>query len=105
MNIICRKTNCKFNRNFVCYAHNLDLSKNAKCDTFQNLNAIENDSSKKLYKVKPKYDSFKSCKKLKICCSANCQFNKNKECHANGITVNSLEEIPYCITYFKKIKN
>lgn len=102
MNIICKKTNCQHNKNFVCCANKIDIRNEANCDSFEKQN-LNNNGKQNNQNCSPKFDSFKPRGKLKIYCRANCQFNKNKECHANGITVNNLEQVPYCITYFKKI--
>ena len=104
MNIICRKTGCKFNENFVCQAKEIDVSKKAECQTFEPTPTSPPDTSKNLYKKPPKYNKYRKAQTLPISCTAKCQFNNDCRCHANGITVNDVEECPLCITFFKKIK-
>lgn len=104
MNIICRKKTCKFNKNFVCQADELNVSQNAKCEMFEKVKSKVDDSSKKIFRHTPKYNQFRAVKNLPICCHADCQFNKCTKCHANGVTINDLENVPYCVTYFRKIE-
>ena len=104
MNIICRKTGCKYNHNFACTAKEIDVSNKEQCKTFVQQDILPPDTTKNLYKKPPKYRSYRSADTLPIICKAKCQFNHNFHCHANGITVNDLEDCPYCITYFPKIK-
>ena len=103
MNIVCRKTNCKHNKNFVCYAEGIKIKEDALCLTFEE-GTPQPDTTKKLFKKSAKYNPYRSCGKLNIECKANCQFCHHTNCEANGITINSLEEEPFCVTYFKRLK-
>ena len=117
MNITCRKTDCKYNHNFVCAVENLNVGGHSLCNSYErcedkechrvdlkNVSAEKKieDSSKKMFKKAPKYDPYRSAKHCNICCQAKCMFNDKKRCHANGITVNDLEESPYCMTFLEK---
>lgn len=105
MEIICRKTCCKYNNNFACMAGGINVEETAICHTFEESDKKEIDSSKKLYKKPVNYNNkYRYGSKLCIGCKAKCQFNHQGECQANGITVNDLKEKPYCITFFPKLK-
>lgn len=98
MNIICKKTICKFNNNGVCRINNLQIGKNAICLSFVKKN--KDDINKSINKS-PKYNPFKNIKDLNINCNSKCLFNENGKCKANGITVNCLKEKPFCITFLQ----
>lgn len=105
MEIICRKTGCKFNKNFACKAGGIDVDKEALCKTFEESSKQEIDSSKKLFSKPVKYNNkYRYGSRICIECTAKCQFNHQGKCQANGITVNDLTEKPYCITFFPKLK-
>ena len=59
------------------------------------------DLSKSIFEETPVFAKQRDVKTMKINCNADCIFNENGICTANGITVNSLID-PYCITYLKK---
>lgn len=103
MNITCRKTYCKYNNNFVCMAKEIDVGKNSECKTFEK-SSPSPDTSKTFLKKTPTYHRYRPVKDLPITCNAKCHFNHNCQCHANGITINAIDECPYCVTFFKKIK-
>lgn len=65
------------------------------------INHKKNDTSKTMFEVPPKNAPFRSRKTIKIDCKANCLFNLDGVCKANGITVNDLGE-PYCMGYLEK---
>lgn len=101
MDIKCRKTQCKFNENFVCRAEKINITPKCECDKFIMENKEEDDTTKKLLTKKIRYSQFRSCNNLNICCNANCLFNNKHNCEANGITVNVINEKPLCITFLK----
>lgn len=102
MNITCRKTKCKYNKNFVCGLYHLKVGENSQCESFENAEKNVADTSSQMMTKAPKYNPYRSAKKCNICCQANCMFNQKTKCQANGITVNELTEKPYCITFLKK---
>lgn len=117
MNITCRKTDCRHNQNFVCSVHDLKVDRRSLCKDYEKCEDEEcervrassgstskeiQDSSKTMFHKPPKYNPYRSAKHCNICCHAECMFNQKTECHANGITVNDLEEAPYCMTFLKK---
>ena len=99
MDIKCRKTTCKYNKDFCCTAKNIKVDKNNVCKTYVKVNKLVEDTTKKLLLKKVEYAPFRSCKAININCDSKCLFNKEKKCHANGTIINDNKNIPVCITY------
>ena len=103
MDIICRKTKCKFNDKYTCRATSVDINKNILCATFENdIEKPEVDVSKNIFERTPEYSQHRPSKDANIKCTAKCLFNNKCECEANGITINCLKDKPYCITFLQK---
>ncbi|MDD3232354.1 MAG: DUF1540 domain-containing protein [Clostridia bacterium] len=103
MDIICRKTECEHNNNYVCMAKGILVNKKIMCSTYIPTDKQEPDYSKSLLeRVPEKYGPHRPSHDLNLLCKANCLFNNNGQCEANGITVNAIEEKPICITFLKK---
>ena len=49
----------------------------------------------------PKYAPHREKKNMRIACAAKCLFNEQGVCVANGLTINSLDNLPYCMTHIK----
>lgn len=63
----------------------------------------KDDYSKKMFKKEQKNAPFRNRKTINIDCKANCLFNNNGVCRANGITVNDTQtEKPVCMGYLEK---
>lgn len=61
------------------------------------------DYSKKMFEKEQKNAPFRNRKTINIDCSANCLFNNNGVCRANGITVNDTKnESPVCMGFLEK---
>lgn len=102
MDIVCRKTECEFNKDYVCQARGILIDKKIMCSTYEPIEEKKPDFSKDLPNEAPVYGRHRVVKDLNLLCKANCLFNRDGFCEANGITVNSLDEKPYCITFLKK---
>ncbi|MGN1227036.1 MAG: hypothetical protein ACI4TX_00160 [Christensenellales bacterium] len=89
MNIVCRKTKCKYNNNQACMSPNLLIDRELNCEQYEPIekNSLQ-DVSKNMMEVAPEIAPFKHNKDIDIKCLANCVFNDNGECKANGIFVN-----------------
>lgn len=89
MNIVCRKTKCKYNNNLACQSKKIFIDRELNCEQFT---PIEKDSlqdiSKNMMEVAPEIAPFRHNKDISIKCQANCVFNKDCNCTANGIFVN-----------------
>lgn len=108
MDVKCRKTTCKYNKTHNCMAKKNLVEADTQCvtyekDTRDNIleNNKHNDMSKTLFQKKIKDAPYRSRRNIVIECKADCLFNKNGKCQANGITVNDLQT-PYCITFLKR---
>lgn len=102
MDIRCRKTECEKNKKYTCQAKGICISQKCLCEAFEKGDKKEKDTSRSMFEVAPEYAPQRDSKTLKIECKADCIFNEEGLCTANGITVNALMEKPYCITFLKK---
>ncbi len=114
MDIRCRKTTCKFNNFNTCMAKSIVINNDVNCSSYEiskdllEKNTLDEDDllktedkSKKLFRKTPKIAPFRNRKKLEIHCKADCLFNVNGICKANGITINDLD-YPICMGYLPK---
>ena len=102
MDIRCRKTTCKFNDRYTCKAKGILVDRKVLCSTYEKSDKPEIDTTKHLFEREPDYAPQRDSKALSILCHTDCLFNKDGVCVSNGITVNSLAEKPYCVSYLKK---
>jgi hypothetical protein len=95
--IKCKRTECEFNKNCNCNAKDLEIAKNTLCKTFSpSQNSSKNEESK--------IGQPAIRKNIIVSCKANCLFNQEQMCLANGIFVRTLENesCPNCCTYKSK---
>ncbi|MDD2445989.1 MAG: DUF1540 domain-containing protein [Clostridia bacterium] len=103
MNIVCRKTECEYNKNYVCQAKGILINNQIICSTFIPTEKQEIDYSDNLLEQIPIYGTHRVINDLNLLCKKNsCLFNRSGNCEANGITINSIAEKPFCVTYLKK---
>jgi hypothetical protein len=105
MDIRCRKGLCKYNDRFTCKAKRIIIDKRVVCETFdkdENKNKPVQDVTKDFFECTPHYAPQRDSKALEIKCRTDCLFNHNGTCVSNGITLNSIKEKPYCVSYIKK---
>lgn len=89
MNIYCRKTKCKYNKNYVCTSKKIMIEDNLNCAYFEPIKKDDiQDASKYMFDIAPKIESFRDNKEVVINCKADCIFNKNNKCVSNGIFIN-----------------
>ena len=92
----CGLTQCKYNKGYSCCAKCIDVDKHADCLSYtpeHNKNNFEAAGDFK--KVNYSVDTIVSC-------TADCIFNKENTCRANGITVMSGGGKPAgCLTFIK----
>lgn len=102
MDLKCRKQSCKYNDCFTCRAKNISISHKLYCDSFDN-DPTKNirDTSSCMFEEAPNYSSHRVKKHMRVACGARCIFNEQGICIANGLTINPVDETPYCITYVK----
>jgi hypothetical protein len=103
LDIRCRKAKCRFNDRFTCRAKEIVVGREVVCSTFERAeNKPVQDVTKSLFEKPPCFAPQRDSKALSIKCRANCLFNHNGTCVSNGITLNSIEEKPFCVSYLKK---
>jgi len=103
MDIRCRKTTCLYNDRYTCKARDILMKKNCECEKFEKSDKPVSDKTKWMFTANPpKYAPQRDSKTLHIKCRANCLFNKNGYCEANGITLNDLKRKPLCVTFLHK---
>ena len=113
MDIRCRKTTCKYNKDHTCLAKSILVDRKVLCSTYQLSEALKGknrqqglldkaeDYSKRMFEKPPKNAPMRNRKKIEISCKADCLFNNNGICRANGITVNDVN-YPICMGYLPK---
>lgn len=104
MDIRCRKTNCKYNKDLTCTAKNITISNRLDCLAFESEKGKGiKDFSKLIFTENPpKVANYRHIKDLCLHCDAKCIFNKDHHCISNGITINTaVSKDPKCITFMK----
>jgi len=95
----CALAECEFNQAYCCCAKTIDVSGSAGCKTF----AANANKRKNLFEagedfVKRNYDVDTA-----VHCTADCIFNKEEVCNANGITVlGDLTQDAVCATFMQR---
>lgn len=106
MDLKCKKLDCKYNDKFACVAKEIDVNKNNVCDKYEKATKLDEGQKqnvpKNMLKKPPKLHPFRHSKNVQIKCSAECLFNKEGLCLANGITVDSINKKANCLTYMDK---
>lgn len=101
MDLKCRKTACVYNDHFTCKAKNIAITSELLCDSFEQSTKNVRDTSRCMFEEPPEYSSQRAKKHMRIACGAKCLFNEQGVCSANGLTVNSYNDSPCCMTYLK----
>lgn len=104
MDLRCRKTGCKYNKDLTCCANKINISQKLVCLEYQNEKGKGiKDFSKLIFTENPpKVADYKHIKDMCLRCEAKCLFNKNNRCLSNGITINAaLSNEPKCMTFMK----
>ena len=102
MDLKCRKTTCTYNNNYTCQAKGIAITNKLACETFAQDETKEvQDTSRCMFEEAPKYAPHREKKSLKVNCMAKCLFNENGSCVANGLTINPVNECPFCMTHIK----
>lgn len=103
MDIRCRKQTCVYNDRFTCRAKDININQKVMCDKYKkDENKKVEDTTKHLLEKPPAYAPQRDSKALKISCQAKCLFNHNGKCVSNGITLNSVNEKPFCVSFLGK---
>ena len=100
MDLKCRKTTCKYNNYYTCIAKSIAIANELECRSFVLEPSKQvKDASRCLFEEAPTYAPYREKKGTRVACAAKCLFNEQGVCVANGLTVNSVKDIPCCITH------
>ncbi len=100
MDIRCRKRQCMYNDKFTCKAKEILIDGNVICSKYEkDTNKKVDDTTRSLFDKTPEYAPQRDSKTMEINCKATCLFNHNGKCVSNGITLNAINEKPYCISF------
>ena len=93
----CKRKGCSFNKNCNCTANVVEVKKDTSCKTFTPSDNIHINKDEKVGQPAIRKD-------IEVDCTADCIFNHNSICNANGITVQTCDDIthPNCCTYQPK---
>ena len=106
MDLKCKKLNCKYNNCFACMSKNIKVGTNCECVTFEKADRLDEkqkqDVGATMFETAPDIHPYRHNKLVGIKCDANCLFNKNNDCCANGICVCEDKSHATCATYIHK---
>ena len=106
MDLKCKKLNCKNNDRYSCMKEKICVSRSAECDSYEIIQELDDgqmqDASKDMFETAPDYHPYRHKKDVEIECGADCLFNQNTKCRANGISVCDLSKCALCTTFIKK---
>lgn len=93
----CKRKGCEFNKNCNCTAKDIEVTKDTACKTYKPSNEAEVGEVEKIGQPPIRKDT-------KVECKASCLFNNENICTANGITVQTCDNVarPNCCTYEPK---
>ena len=93
----CKRQDCQHNKNCNCVIKYVEIKEDTSCDSFEKSNEAEVGEIEKI-------DQPAIRKNITVECQADCIFNKNSICEANGITVQTEnnEFCPNCCTFMPK---
>lgn len=93
----CKRKGCRFNKNLNCSAKELSVKSDTGCKTYKPSNEAEVGEIEKVGQPPIRKD-------IPVACDAKCLFNIDHKCSANGITVQTCENISYpnCCTFQPK---
>lgn len=90
---------CVYNKGYSCTSKQISVSSNHDCNSFapdENKRKMQFESASDFVAVNYTVDT-------KVSCSAHCIFNKQGECHSNGITVTAKQpNDACCLTYIEE---
>lgn len=96
----CGLKECRFNKGYSCCANCITIGENTSCKSYDPLDSKRNSMFEAAAEFTPANYSVNTSVK----CGAECAFNKDRACYANGITVmndpSSVEAA--CLTFIKK---
>lgn len=94
----CGLKNCRYNQGYCCCSKEIKVSGNTDCTTY----TPDEDKRKSLFEAGDEFIKSNYTVDTKVACNADCVFNKDGKCVANGITVMSEgSSDATCLTFIK----
>lgn len=93
----CKRMDCEYNKNCNCTVNDLKIDSDTSCGSYHKSNEAEVGEVEKVGQPAVRKD-------IEVDCTANCLFNKDCICEANGITVQTCSDktCPNCCTFMPK---
>lgn len=106
MDLKCRNLDCKNNNCYSCTKKGILITPHSYCDNYEKTDNLPPDQlqdvPRDMFKKAPKLHPYRHNKTVDIECKANCLFNHDGKCLANGISIQNLErDSAKCVTYMK----
>ena len=92
----CKRKGCQFNKDCNCTSKTIEVAADTGCKTYTPADEISHQDEK--------IGQPPIRKNIEAHCDADCLFNKEHHCSANGITVQTCDDVtkPNCCTYQPK---
>ncbi len=96
----CKRKGCSYNKNCNCTAKHVGVKSDTTCETYEPNHEQEVGAVTKTQMVSQPPIR----KDIEVTCKADCLFNHQNLCSANGITVQTCDNVacPNCCTYQPK---
>lgn len=95
----CGLKNCKFNQGYCCCARAIDVKHDTGCATY----TFDATKAKSMFEAGSDFTKANYAVDTSVACTAECIFQKNRKCIANGITVmNENGTEAKCLSFIKK---
>ncbi|MBE5734832.1 MAG: hypothetical protein E7361_00040 [Clostridiales bacterium] len=106
MDLKCKKLDCEHNDKYSCMKDTIQVTGSAECDSYVKDGKVREgqtqNASRDMFEVAPDYHPYRHKRQVDIECGAECLFNINNHCRANGISVCNCKDIALCTTFIKK---
>jgi len=97
----CKRLDCDYNKNCNCTVKHLEIKNDTSCETYhKSEKEIKTRNIEEIERV----NQPAMRKNIQVGCHAECLFNTNYSCQANGITVQTCDNTycPNCATFMPK---
>lgn len=95
----CGLKGCKYNKGYCCCSKEINVDCNTDCTTY----APDENKRKSLFEAGDEFARADYSVDTTVSCGADCVFNKDGRCVANGITVmGEGDSEATCLTFIKK---
>lgn len=107
MDLKCRNLDCENNDRYSCTRKGIIINNHSYCKDYKKTTNLSEDQQqnvpKTMFEKEAKLHPYRHNKTVDIECGADCLFNHNGKCLANGIAVQNLNpKNAKCTTFMKK---